>query len=150
MEAGDSSEAFAELEGAYFAMEAFLEEEHRHLMEVDWAAMAEDMERREALSARIAQAEEQRQAWAGASGLGPDATWGDILGPGWEERREALRECAQRVPAANEENVRLMQEAYERNERLIAWLTDNSGEPAYSSRGEEMATSGSGLLSRKV
>ena len=146
-------QAFARLEQAYADMEAFLEREHEHLMGPDWQALADDQRRRQTLTQELADADRQRQELGKALGLTPEAPWGELLpgGPSaWAERRQALKDRIERVQEANEANTRLIREAFERNERLIHWLTGAGGESAYNAYGQERTPEGAGLLSRRA
>jgi flagellar biosynthesis/type III secretory pathway chaperone len=146
-------QAFERLEAAYQEMEGLVGEEHNHLLAPDWQALLSDQQRRDRLTAEVKEADLRRQELGKAAGLGPEAAWGDLLPGGretWQTRREALRDCIKRVQTANETNVRLMREAFDRNERLIHFLTGAAGEVAYDANGEERSKDGSGLLSQRA
>ncbi|MFA9461493.1 flagellar protein FlgN [Thiohalorhabdus methylotrophus] len=142
------------LEAAHAAMEAFLEEERGHLADFDWEALAEDQERRAALTEEISAADAERAGLGRRLGAGAEAKLGDLL-PGdpslWDLRRERLRELVARVRQQNDENTRLIREAMERNERLLLWLTGEVEENRYTAEGQaKESVGGSSLFSRKV
>ncbi|HKJ76191.1 MAG TPA: flagellar export chaperone FlgN, partial [Gammaproteobacteria bacterium] len=135
-------------------METFLEKERQHLEDLDWEALVEDQGHREALTAEISAVEDERARLGRAQGLGPESSLGDLL-PGdpatWDRRREDLRERVARVRARNEENTRLIQQAMERNERLLAWLSGEAEENGYTAEGQaKEGSGGSSLFSKKV
>jgi flagellar biosynthesis/type III secretory pathway chaperone len=128
--AEQAADLFAELESVYTEMERFLEQEREHLLDSDWEALTQDQKRRHQLTEALSRAEAGRRELGKQAGLGPEATFADLLpeaeGEHWSQRRARLRDQVARVQQVNRENARLIQAALERNERLLNWITGNT------------------------
>lgn len=155
--AKEAADIFAELEEVYAEMERFLQAEREHLLVPDWDALTEDQKRRHQLTEALSRAEAGRRELGNRLGLGPEATFADLLpeaeGEHWAQRRAALREQVARVQEVNRENARLIQAALERNERLLNWLV-GSTQPAAGAYDASGTRAGgratTGVMSTKV
>jgi flagellar biosynthesis/type III secretory pathway chaperone len=155
--AQQATDIFAELETVYAEMERFLQEEREHLLVPDWDALTEDQKRRQQLTEALSRADARRRELGSQLGLGPEATFADLLpdaeGEPWSQRRAALRDRVARVQEVNRENARLIQAALERNERLLNWLV-GSNQPsagAYDATGARSSgRATTGVMNTKV